>query len=77
MQLCVTWVAATATSSPGKLWFFVLRYPNNPDGEFYPPQYPDAKYHVYDMVYYWPHIVNITQASSTHHLSIVWCRDMT
>ena len=39
----------------------VVTYPNNPDGEFYPPLYPNAKYHIYDMVYYWPHIVNITQ----------------
>eukprot|EP00750_Incisomonas_marina_P014882 INCI17925.2.p2 GENE.INCI17925.2~~INCI17925.2.p2 ORF type:complete len:265 (+),score=40.94 INCI17925.2:203-997(+) len=40
----------------------IITYPNNPDGKFYEPLYPKAKYHVYDMVYYWPHIVDIPKA---------------
>eukprot|EP00055_Hartaetosiga_balthica_P013402 m.68710 g.68710 ORF g.68710 m.68710 type:complete len:458 (-) comp8254_c0_seq1:3852-5225(-) len=34
----------------------IVTYPNNPDGEKHAPLYPDAKYIIYDMVYYWPHL---------------------
>eukprot|EP00056_Hartaetosiga_gracilis_P019955 m.16832 g.16832 ORF g.16832 m.16832 type:complete len:464 (+) comp8057_c0_seq1:72-1463(+) len=37
----------------------IVTYPNNPDGKKCPPMYPDAKYIIHDMVYYWPHLTTV------------------
>jgi hypothetical protein len=44
---------------PAKDVIEIITYPNNPDGLVHPPLYPNAAYHIYDCVYYWPTIVDI------------------
>jgi len=39
----------------------VVTTPNNPTCYLREPYFPDAKYHIYDMVYYWPTYTNISK----------------
>jgi len=66
-QLALEWSAAYDLDANSTIE--ILTLPSNPQGDIYTPVYPDAD-HLYDLVYYWPHLAPNLTAMLSHEVMV-------